>query len=515
MNRVHKRRLAVAAAGLLAVLLVAGWLLVLRGPQAPADGAAALVPADALVYLHLSTAEGRDEDERFAETLSKFPLYNRLRTGLELLVASRSGGFELERDVRSWLGDEAAIALLDTGTSAANSLLLLSVADEDKAQGVLTRAAGASGAVRYRGAVIRRFGSVAAAFAGGFLALGQEASVRAAIDRAAGRGRALATDPAYVAATGRRDAARTLDAYASPDGVRRVLAAQPGLAGAIGRLLDHPKLRGVSLSASAEDPGLRLRVRQVKRPNAARTFEPALLKSVPDTAAAYLGLGGLDAISSLLPNAGAEALLDRLRKALPADGGVNLDRDVLGPLRGEIALSVTPALPTPIITLVARTSDESRTREALGRLQGVLADTLGAAAEQSGSIPTFEERDLGDGVTAYALQLTPSFELLYAVFDGRVVLSTAAAGIQRVKDGGGALEDEESFERTVNRRPERTEALLFADLRQLLTLGDEAGFSDVPAYRTARDTLRRISAVGAVATREGNDTEAEFLLEIP
>lgn len=508
-------RVALAATAAVAVLGALAFLLLGRSPDEPPDAAARLVPAGALVYVHVSTAAGRGPDEELSKTLAKFPAYERLRTRLELAISRRAGGFDLDRDVRSWLGDEAAIAFLDTGTTTANSLVLLSVADEPKAQGVLARAVGAAGGVAYRGKAIRRFGSVAAAFTNGFLAIGQEESVRSAIDLGTRRGKALAGDAAYLAATVDRPPERTVDVYASADGVRRVLSVQAGFAGTIGRLLDHPKLRGVALTLGAGDPGLRVHVHQARNPGEAREFEPQLVDSVAASAAAYLGLGGLDAVASLLPAAGAQNLVARLRKALPEDSGVDLDRDVLAPLRGEVALSVTPALPTPIITIAALTSDEARTREALGRLQGILADVLGPAAEQGGAVPTFEERDLGDGVSAFALQLAPGFELLYAVFDGRLVVSTAVAGIQRVKDGGPPLRDEKAFKRTLDSLPDRAEALLFADLGQLLTLGDQAGFGNAPAFQTVRDTLRKVRAVGAVATREGNDTTAEFLLEIP
>ena len=63
--------------------------------------------------------------------------------------------------------------------------------------------------------------------------------------------------------------------------------------------------------------------------------------------------------------------------------------------------------------------------------------------------------------------------------------------------------------------PERVEALVFLDLAQLLTLGDQAGLDTGSAFQAARDDLRKLRTVSVAAEREGPDTTAELFLEIP
>jgi hypothetical protein len=63
--------------------------------------------------------------------------------------------------------------------------------------------------------------------------------------------------------------------------------------------------------------------------------------------------------------------------------------------------------------------------------------------------------------------------------------------------------------------PDRGEALAFADLAQLLTLGEQTGLLTGAASAASLEDLRRIRAVGAVAERVSSDTTAEFLFEIP
>ena len=494
-------------AGGLAVLAIAGIaaFLLARGPSPPADRAARLVPADALVYVHVSTDAGRGEDERLLALLEKFPSYARLRERFENMIG-QAGAFDFERDVRPWLGKEAGLALLDSGGSAANVLLLLEVADEPKAQGQLLRAAGAAGGVDHRGIAVRRFGGVAAAFAGGFLAIGQEAAVKAAIDRHRGSGPALGPAPESL------PAGRSAELRLSADGVRRVLRPQAGFLGALGALVDHPALRGLTVSVIPEEEGARLHVRQDKRVATGEPFAPELIDSVTDDAAAYVGINGLEAAGAVLGAAGGGEILTRIQERLP---DIDFERDVVAPLRGEVAVSVTPALPVPVISLVARTRDEARTRDALSRVRGSVAELLVPEdAQAGGQVPTFQERRVGN-VTAYALALAPGVEVLYAVFDGRLVVSTSVAGIRRAAKGGGSLREDERFERSVSELPQQVEALVFLDLAQLLTLGDQAGLDPGAAFQAARDDLRRIRTVSVVAKREGPDTTAELFLEIP
>lgn len=493
--------LAVVAGGVVAAVGL------LRGAGAPADRAARLVPANALAYVHVSTDPDREADRRLFKQLAGFPAVAGLRERFERLISSRAGGFDLDRDVRPWLGDEVGLALLDSGGSAADVLLVLAVRDEPKAQGQLLRATGAAGGIDYRGIAVRRFGGVAAAFVGGFLALGQEDAVKQAVDCHREGEKTGCLGPAED-----QPDERALDVRLSRDGVRRVLRPQPGAVGALGALLDHPAMKRVTIGLVPEKRGIRVFARQERSSVAFRTgpFSPDLVEAVPKGALAYVGLGGLQPAGVLLGAAGGTAVIERLQALVP---DIAVARDLLGPLKGEVAFSVTPSLPAPIITLIARTRDEARTREALGELSGAVAELLAPAdAAQSGQVPTFEERRLG-GVTAYALGLGPGSEVLYAVFDGRLVVSTAAAGIQRVAEGGASLRKDPRFERTTE-LPDEAEAVLFLDLAQLLTLGEQAGL-DAMALEPIRDDLRRVRALSAVARRAGADMTAELFLEIP
>ena len=243
---------------------------------------------------------------------------------------------------------------------------------------------------------------------------------------------------------------------------------------------------------------------------------------MPSGALAYLGLAGLDrAAGRLLALAGASGvngagvaqLAAGARATLERRAGVDLDRDVLSVLRGVAALFVLPAVPAPTLAVVAKTPDEKRTREALAKLQLPLARLFAPPSTGAGQAPTFQDRDIG-GVDAFQLRLTPTVELDYAVFDGKLVIATSLAGIRRIKDHKQSLTDDATFQSVLSGRPSKVTSLVFLDFGQLLSLSERTGLGQDPAYLAVRNDLHRIRAVG-VATSAGKDeTTAEITIAL-
>src|SRR5262249_26313510 len=135
------------------------------------------------------------------------------------------------------------------------------------AQALLARA-GAKALGRYRGIALIGYPSgIEAAFVSHYLAIGQDASVRVAIDAATGASPSLAHDPGYRRAAPGQSDGRVLDAYVSRAGVRRVLLGRSGPAGALGALLDQPALSGVTVSVSPARDGVSVRVHSALNPS--------------------------------------------------------------------------------------------------------------------------------------------------------------------------------------------------------------------------------------------------------
>ncbi|MBX5440997.1 MAG: DUF3352 domain-containing protein [Solirubrobacteraceae bacterium] len=503
---VRRRRLVAAAAAVLAAVALAAGILVAAGGSGPpiATGAARLVPADALVYVHLSTDGDRDavrDGERLGE---RFPAWEGLRDA----VLARLAVAGTDEQVGAWLGDEMALALVGGDGDTAGSLVLLEVGDEARARAFVAEGARRSGpAKRYEGVTLARYGAVYAAFVGGYVALGQEETLRRAIDLDRGRdgAKALADDPTFAATSAGLPEDRVADAYATADGLRRLLVPAGGLLGIAGVVFDRPGLTGVAAALRVREPGAELVVRSRVPGRAAREFTPSLLDAVPKGAMAYYGTRGLDQnLMRLLASAGTEALDELLadaRAALGDDGAAAVRADVLELLSRESALALLPGVPAPTLLVIARAEDPAATRAALARLTETLERVLEGAR-------VIREDDVTRIVTGGA-------ELDLAVVDDRLVVATSMRGIAAARDPDGGIGEAEAFRATVGDADAPVTSLVFLDFNQLLTLAEQTGLDDSRAYREVKADLHRLAAVGVRSTGAGEDPTSEIRFQIP
>lgn len=464
------------------------------GSGAPPDDAAKLVPASALVYVHLSTDTGRGATRSALKLAQRFPSFERLRRSLlRRLQDPRCGG-----DLGKQHGKEAALALLNSQTGTAGSLVLVDTGRD------------------HPGAQTKACGAISQTYIGRFLAIGQPASLAAAraLDKAAGRG-SLAGDPDFRRAMQALPADRVADAWASADGVRRLLAPQGGVLGAAGVLLDQPGLKGAGIGLVGRDRAARIVVQSLldtsaNRAQPFRPFAPSLQKVVPKGVLGYLGVSGLSsALGRLFAAAGPQTaglgdLLRRAGRQLDRQSGGRLTREVLSALRGEVALTLTPALPAPVATVIAHAGPD--TRSALTQLEGPVARLLGKGAR-------FRTATVA-GARARVLRAGP-ITLAYAVVRGELVIATSPAGIAAVANAPVHLDGEDQFKTVAGGAPGKVSSLLFLDFTELLRLGEQTGLGSSPAYRSVRNDLEKVRAVGAWSSGSGDESTAEINLSIP
>jgi hypothetical protein len=451
------KRVAIGVAAAMVVVLVVAVIALAGGgggdAKPPASDAARLVPADALVYVHVSTDPGRAPTRDAAKVAEGFPSYASLRDGIVKRLAA-PGCDVATKALKN--ADEAALAIFDTGASAqANSLVLVDTGKE------------------HPGAKQRACGSLSSTYVGTFLAIGQPESLNAAtaLRKAGGKG-SLAEAPGPKKELAALPEDRVADGWLSADGLRRLLAPQGGLLGAAGVLFDQQTLVGAAFGIAAKGDAAHLTVKSQLDPKlkpkgaqSLKPFDPALASAVPANAMAYLG------VSNLAP---------ALERALAAGGSSSgtieqLADSLSGPLLkafpGEAAVILTQASPAPILTILANAKDPAAARKALDGLPAAVRKTLSSA-----------------------------------VFDGKVAVSTSPKGIAAVKAKGDHLADTDNWRKTVGNHPESVSSLLFLDFTRLLTLGEATGLGESSAYQAAKDDLNRVQAIGASTT--GNDSES-------
>jgi hypothetical protein len=534
--RAARRRLTALICAVVAVMVVAVAAIALAGGSGvtpPAEGAAGVVPADALAYVHLSTDSGRPAVRQALALAARLPGFHTLAASVTGRLAAIAGGSASDTwagQVRPWLGREAALAFLNTPTATADSLLVLGVANQSQAHAFVARS-GVISAGSYRGTRLYRYpAGTELAFVKHYLAVGDDASVRASIDAAAGASGVLSSDSAYRRAQSGVPADRVLEAYASVSGVKRLLGAQHGAIGALGSLLySSPALAGVSIAVSPSPSGVHLTVHSVLDPTLARVsaappapFVPTLERLIPAGSPFVLDLAGLDGAAPRILGAAAaagiagrvEPLLQRLGGALRAEG-VNIP-SLLSIFHGETAIAVAPAASLsrpPSLVIVTRTADPARTSAQLAGLEVPLAQLFPPPASGSGQEPLFGARTVA-GITAQQLSLTPGLELDYAVTGGLVVISTSLDGIAAVVHHEHAIAQEHEFSSTMAGNPQRVTSLLFLDFSQLLSLGEQMGITRNATLTALQPDLQRIRAVGLSSKSGEDDSTAELTLQI-
>ncbi len=521
----------VAAAVLVAIAVVAVALAGGSGASPPATGAARLVPADALAYVNVSLDRGRPAVGRALALAGRFPDYPLAGAAVLTRFGAIVGGgraVDFSGQVAPWLGGEAALALLNTQTATAGSLIILSVKDLSRAR-AFVRSSGAATHGSYRGTELLAYPSgTELAFLRGFLVLGQDASVRSAIDVSAGAAPSLAGAAAYRRAAASEPTDRVLDAYASLAGVRRVLAPQGGLLGALGDLLYQPALEGVTISLSPTATGARIQVHSALDPTLARlsaqattAFAPSLTNVMPSGSILALDVSGLDRVAPQVLNAGAAAgvagglgpLLSRLGTALSAEG-VNV-HDLVSIFDGETAVAIIPHARAPALVIVARTANQIRTATELAQLQIPLAQLFRSPnASASAQQNLFNDAQVG-GVTAHELALADGLQLDYAVAHGLVIISTSLDGIAAVAQRAHTLAAEPAFRSVLGTRPARLTSLVFLDFGRLLSLGVQTGLTSSARFQALRGDLEKIQAVGLSSTHGAAESSATINVRVP
>jgi hypothetical protein len=531
---IHRRRRLIAS--LAALLLIALAIAVTAllsdsgGAPPPATGAAAVVPADALAYVHLSTDQSRGPVTQAVALDRRLPGFYSLTTSvIDRLEAIVGGGATLTyaRDIRPWIGKEAALALLDTTSSSAGSLIVLDVRDRSGARALLRRT-GATATGSYRGIAIESYPTGAElAFVKHYLVLGQDASVRSAIDVATNSAPSLAGTPAYDEAAAGEPADRVLDAYVSAAGVRRVLAGATGPLGALGALLSQPATTATTISVSPASGGVRVRVHGAlsagleKLTGRPQQFEPKLPNLLPtgsmvlvdaarlDTAAPRI----LDALGSMGIAGRVQPLLSRLGNALSAQS-VHLG-NVLELLRGEAAVALIPSAdgagPAPAI--VARVANQAQARQTLANLEVPLQQLFPAPGSGPGQEAEWNDVQVA-GVTVHELGVAPGLQLDYAVFDGLAVVSTSADAIGAIARHSRPMSADAEYRKAVGDPANRVTSLVSIDFSQLLSLAEQTGLTRGASVGAIGADLARIHSVGLTSAAGDNDTTAELFLQI-
>jgi hypothetical protein len=243
---------------------------------------------------------------------------------------------------------------------------------------------------------------------------------------------------------------------------------------------------------------------------------------MPTGSILMLDVTGLDRVAPTVLNAGSAAgvaggigpLLSRLGTALGSEG-VNV-KDVVSIFHHETAVAIVPHAGTPTLVIVARAPDQSHTAAELAQLEIPLAQLFEPSPDSSGAgkEALFNDRQVA-GITAHQLALANGLQLDYAVSGGLVMISTSLDGIAAVAQRQHTLAHDPSFEYVLGHSPKAVTSMVYVDLAQLLTLGEQTGLTSSARFRAILGDLDKVRAIGLSSTRAPGETTATLSVRVP
>jgi hypothetical protein len=499
---------------------------------APPDDAVALVPADALLYAHATLDEDSTQFERATDALDQL---SDLRTILAaelpgVLPAPSGTPIDLEADVLPWADRDFSVALLPGGKGAANPVVIAGVADRERADEFLAEIAPAgtepSEEKQGEAPLTVYGGDFAAAYVEQGLAFGDEPAVRAALDAGSGKAPAL-DDDGEGAAREELPEARFAEVYLSREGVQRLLVGRTGAASQLETFVDYDATAGMAAAVVAREEGMEIELVSELDPKLTKKsesffsglhdFQPSLADEAGSRAIGYVGVGEVGpTITELLSEAGKgtgglAASLESLATRLEDEAGVNPLRDLLPTLGGEAALVAEPTDGVPFASLVVEDVDEDAAAEALATLQKPLLTSLKKG--QRGQVPQFTESEQ-EGVTVRSIQLSPTVNLSYALFDGKLVISTDPGGVAQVRADGDDLAGSGPFERVDDHLPDEVSALVFLNLDELFGQVTRTDLVEDPFFANLSVLFENASALGLAVNGESDRIRSDLFLAL-
>jgi len=496
---------------------------------APSNDTIAYVPRDAVLYAHATVNSNSHQWEQAGDLQDALPnLAALIQSDTSALATQAGRPIDLSQEVLPWAKDDLALLGVPGPKRTTAEAYIVGVGDSAKADQFLAGLSpgGKAKQAKVGEATLSAYANgVATARSGDQALFGNVGAVRAALDAEAGRAPRLEGSDQDSARAALPDV-RLAEIYLSQAGVRRVLAGRSGSATQLGTFVDYGATTGMAASARARDDGVEVNLVSELDPKLVQRnptvfaslprFSPGLADEAGSTALGYIGVGDLGpALNKALATAGpgAQGLAGSLRalaQSLQKQAGVDPLKDLLPSLGGQAALVAEPTGGVPYVSLIVDGVDEKEATDALASLQAPLVRSLGTGGPQ---VPSFRSHVV-DGVNVHSVQISPSVDLSYGVFNGKLVISTQPEGIAQVRSSGDDLAGTDAYEAATDHLPDRVSALVFLNLDEVLGLAQRAGLAEDPLYASISQDISRVQSLG-LAVR-GSDTElrSELFLAI-
>jgi Protein of unknown function (DUF3352) len=495
---------------------------------APSNQTIGYVPTNAALYAHVTVNSDSHQWELAEDLGDDLPnLVTLLQSDTSDLATPAGRPIDLSREVLPWAKDDIALVGVPGPKKTVAQAYVVGVGDAAKADQFLASLSpgGRSKQPRADGGTLTVYSSGLATGRVGEVALfGSVDAVRAALDSKAGLVPEL-TGTDQGSSLEELPDVRLAELFLSRTGVQRLLAGRQGQASQLDTFVDYGASTAMAVSLRLHDDGIEIHLDSRLDPKLEQSsptvfaalprFEPELADQAGSRALGYIGVGELGpglnrAIATA--GAGAQGLAGSLRalaRRLRRQAGIDPFRDLLPALGGQAALVAEPTEGVPYASLIVEGVDERQASDALAALQRPFLRAVAAGAR----LPRLQTSEV-EGVEVHSVQISPTVNLSYAVFDGRLVISTQPEGIEQVRAGGENLAGSDAYEEATARLPHRVSALVFLNLDEVLGLAQQAGLATDPLYASLSEDISRIGSLGLAVRGSESELRSELFLPI-
>ena len=495
---------------------------------APSNDTIAYVPRDSDIYVHLTVNSDSHQWELAGDLREKLPNFTALlQSDTAALPIPGGATINLSQQVIPWAKDDLTLIGVPGPKKTTSEAYVVGVGDEGKANQFLAGLSpgGPSKHPKVDGTTLTVYSNGLATGSSGDEALfGNVLAVRAALDAKAGRAPKLEGSPLDEERASLPDV-RLAEIYLSRAGIQRMLVGRQGGATQLDTFVDYGATAGMAASLRVRDDGVEVHLDSKLDPKlesgsptvfaALPQFEPDLAGDAGSSALGYVGVGDLGpGIKKAIATAGAGAQglagsLRQLAQRLQKEAGVDPLKDLLPALGGQAALVAEPTGGVPYASLIVDGVDENKALDALAALQRPVLRALGTGEQ----VPSFQSKNV-DGVDVHSVQVSPNVDLSYAIFDGKLVISTQPQGIAQVLSGGDDLAGSDAYRDATDRLPDRVSALVFLNLNEVFRLAQRAGLAEDPLYASLSEDISHARSLGLAVTGSDEELRSELFLAI-
>jgi Protein of unknown function (DUF3352) len=479
-----------------------------------ASAASELAPADVAFYGEATIKPEGDQKQAVEAILSKFPgggqAGDKLKELIEKSLEKSDAGITFKDDIEPWLGDEAGFFVSNVGPTGFGATAgLIATDDEDKAQEALEKSA--------EGKVSRKTyndveyfmdesggDSNTAAVFDGYVVLGNEEGVKAAIDASKGDSKLSDDDTYNNSIEDASDDRLALFYVNTPEFTKAIEQSAGTLPDSFRQFFKEPFVATVD----ADDDGV---VFEGNIPEElAKTFAffgqgSDLLTQMP--ADSWLAFAQTD-FGKLLDFyveafAGVSGGRDAIEQQLRAATGLDLQKDVIDWM-GDFGVFVRGTSVSELDgALVVETSDEAASKRFIGALER-LARTQGQGEVQIGPLSA---AGAGEGFTARSADIPKPIHVFQR--SGRVVFAYGDAAGRDAVDASDTLGDSPDFT-SVSDSLGDYDVSFYALMQPILELAESAGGGSEEGYQEAKPYLDPITGVVGGTSGSGDDLRSAF-----